>query len=87
MSDKNITTKELKAKIKKMEEDKRKESIKHLPKERKVSFDSWHHQRAHKIPKMHVKEIILADFKARGLGLSETMEDYDNALKLYGVVI
>lgn len=87
MPKKSKTTKELKAEIKEMENEKRKELLKLTPKEKKVSFDSWYKQRLHKIPKMHIKEIILADFKARGLGKSETLDDFDKALKLYGVEI
>jgi hypothetical protein len=85
MAKKKKTAKEIKAEIKKMEDEKRKEAHKHLPKETKVSFDSWYHQRVHKIPKMHTKEVIVADFRARGLGMIHTMEEFDKALKLYGI--
>ena len=78
---------ELKAEIKKMEEEKRKQIAELIPKDKKVSFDSLYHQRSHKIPKLHVKEIILADFTARGLSKQETIEEYDKALKQYGVSI
>ena len=75
---------ELKAKIKEMETKKREETITIKP-DKKVSFDSWYHQRKNKIPKQHMKEILAADFKSRGLGQEATMEEYDKALKLYGI--
>ena len=75
--------KDLKAKIKEMEEAKRVEVPAKVDK--KVSFDSWYHQRSKKIPKQHRKEIMAADFKSRGLGKEATMEEFDKALKLYGV--
>jgi hypothetical protein len=84
MTSKEKTTKEL---IKEMENEKRKEALKLSPKDTKVSFDSWYKQRSDIIPKMHIKEIILADFKARGLSKIETLDDFDKALKLYGVEI
>lgn len=74
---------DLKAKIKEMES-KQRESIP-VKLDKKVSFDSWYHQRKHKIPKQHMKEILAADFKSRGLGKEATMEEYDKALKLYGI--
>lgn len=74
---------DLKAKIKKMESEKRPTVPTKV--EKKVSFDSWYHQRCHKIPKQHRKEVIMADFKSRGLGKMATMEEFDKALKLYGI--
>lgn len=50
-----------------------------------VDFDGWWATRRSKIPEHHRKEIIRADFKGRGLSDSETMEDFDAALKLYGL--
>lgn len=50
-----------------------------------VSFDSWFHQRSDKIARCHHKEIIMADFKARGMGEEATMAEFDKALELYGV--
>ena len=38
-----------------------------------------------KIPRQHHKEIILADFKGRGLSRCESAEDFDAALQKYGV--
>lgn len=76
-------SKDLKAEIKKMEAEKRKDVA---PKaDKMVSFDSWYHQRHHKIPKAHKKEILWADFSARGVKKQATMQDYDKALELYGV--
>lgn len=50
-----------------------------------VDFDGWWAARATKIPGHHHKEIIKADFRGRGLSMMETMEDYDDALKDYGL--
>ena len=74
----------LKAKIKEMENMKR-EKAAPVKLDVKVSFDSWYHQRKGKIPKQHLKEIIAADFKSRGLKGEATMEEFDKALKLYGI--
>ena len=56
-----------------------------LPEVEKVDFDAWHTMRAGRIPKHHHKEIIKADFKARGLGQCESLENFDEALKKYGI--
>jgi hypothetical protein len=77
--------KNLKAQIKEMEAKKREESAPATPAEVVVAFDSWFHQRSKQIPKIHMKEILMADFKARGLGDKATMAAYDKALELYGV--
>ena len=53
------------------------------PKEVKVNFESWYHSK--NIPAHHYKEIVWADFKARGLTDYELKADYDKALKLYGL--
>lgn len=50
-----------------------------------IDFDGWWAARATKIPSQHHKEIIKADFRGRGLSTKETMEDFDAALKLYGI--
>lgn len=73
----------LNAKIKAMEDAKRKPIV--VPVDEIVSFDSWFHQRSPQIHKMHAKEIILADMKARGVKEMASMKDFDNALKLYGI--
>lgn len=74
---------DLAAEIKKMEEAKRKAAP--VAKNRVVSYDSWYHQRKHKIPKQHTKEVIWADLAARGAKSSATVEEFDKALELYGV--
>ena len=75
---------DLKEKIKEMENSKR-EVLPTIQVDKKITFDSWYHQRKNKIPKQHMKEILLADFKSRGLDEESTMEMYDKALKIYGV--
>lgn len=74
---------DLAAEIKKMEEAKRKAAP--VLKNKVVSYNSWYHQRKHKIPKQHVKEVIWADFVARGVKDLATVEEFDKALELYGV--
>lgn len=51
----------------------------------KVDFDGWYALRGPRIPKHHHKEILRADFTARGLGQCESLEDFDAALNRYGV--
>ena len=80
MSDKN-----LKSKIKEMEAKKREESIPVMEAEVEVAFDSWFHQRSKMIPSIHKKEVLIADFKARGLSDKASMGAYDKALELYGI--
>jgi hypothetical protein len=53
--------------------------------EPKMDFDTWYAISQHLIPSHHKKEIIRADFQARGLDINETKDCFDNALKLYGV--
>lgn len=77
--------KDLKAQIKAMEAKKREETTPAPQAEAELTFDSWYHQRKAMIPACHMKEILLADFAARGLGLKATMAAYDKALELYGV--
>lgn len=80
--------KSLDEQIKEMEKEKRKESMDKVfgnKPEKKVSFDSWFHQRKDKIKSCHKKEILMADFKARGLSAKETADKFDKALELYGV--
>lgn len=80
-----IETLKLKAVVREAEAKKKEEKNQNVPKDTKVTFDSWYHLRASKIPKQHMKEIIAADFKARKLSDMESIEDFDNALKQYGV--
>jgi hypothetical protein len=51
----------------------------------KVDFDAWFVMRENKIPPQHHKEIVKADFKGRGLGQCESLEDFDAALGKYGI--
>jgi hypothetical protein len=75
----------LREQIKQMEAERREKTAVEPKADKTVSFDSWYHQRKQKIPKQHMKEILSADFKSRGLGDKATMAEYDKALKLYGV--
>lgn len=51
----------------------------------KLDFDAWFAMRGSKIPPQHHKEIVKADFKGRGLDQCESLEDFDAALRKYGV--
>lgn len=51
----------------------------------KVDFDAWYAKRSGQIPRHHHKEVIKADFMARGLGQCESLEEFDGALKKYGI--
>lgn len=51
----------------------------------KVDFDVWYGVRSKRIPVQHHKEILKADFKAQGLVDIATMNEFDEALKKYGV--
>jgi hypothetical protein len=56
-----------------------------VPEVEKVDFDGWYASRGPRIPRHHHKEILRADFAARGLGQCESLEDFDAALSKYGV--
>lgn len=73
----------LAAEIKKMEEAKRSAVV--IKPNVKIDFNSWYHQRKKQIPKQHLKEILWADFKARGISEQSTVEEFDKALELYGI--
>ena len=77
--------KNLKDQIKAMETKKREDSTPEVSVEKRVSFDSWFHQRKKQIAKCHMKEVIWADFTARGIKKEQTMGEFDKALELYGV--
>jgi hypothetical protein len=77
----------LKAEIKKMELERHAASSAKGLAQKRVKFDVWFSQRKDLIPPIHKKEILAADFKARGLESEATMEQFDRALKLYGVSI
>ena len=51
----------------------------------KVDFVVWFAMREKRIPAQHMREIIWADFKARGLTDQESLETFDAALVAYGV--
>lgn len=55
------------------------------PKPMKVDFEVWWAMTSKMIPTQHYKEIVMADFRARGLGMKETTATYNEALKKYGV--
>jgi hypothetical protein len=76
--------KELKAKIKEMEAKNREEVV--LDTEAKVSFDQWWVMLAKRITvRPSLKEILWADFSARGVGKEELSSKYDECLKLFGL--
>jgi hypothetical protein len=50
-----------------------------------VEFDDWWAQRMSKIPSVHRKEIIKADFRGRKIVGLQTMEAFDAALEEYGI--
>ena len=51
----------------------------------KVDFEVWFAMREPQIPRHHYKEILRADFNGQGLGLCESVQDFDAALNTYGV--
>jgi len=51
----------------------------------KISFDAWWAVVQKKMPHHHHKEIVMADFKARGLSTQESADAFNNALAKYGV--
>lgn len=56
------------------------------PADETVSFDQWWMVLNAKTPlRAHLKEILLAEFKSRGLSKNETKERYDDALRLFGI--
>ena len=57
------------------------------PSSEKVFFDQWWTTVSRKIPAIHRKEVIFADFKGRGLSNKEEAKNYDLALKKYGLTI
>jgi hypothetical protein len=52
-----------------------------------VEFDEWWAQRMHRIPSIHRKEIIKADFRGRKVVGLQTMEIFDAALEQYGILL
>lgn len=53
--------------------------------EKEISFDEWYMIRSSFIPKIHMKEILQADFKSRGLGNEASLARWDAALEKYGI--
>jgi hypothetical protein len=51
----------------------------------KVDFDAWWAMVEKKLPEQHRKEIIKADFRARGLTLKESIKAYNEGLEKYGL--
>ena len=50
-----------------------------------LSFDQWWMTMSKKLKLLgHMKEILQADFAARGLTKNETKHKFDNAMKLFG---
>ena len=79
----------LKRQIKEMEDKLRNENaaqVQPAAEDSKISFDQWWIIINGKVSmRSHLKEILLADFKARGLSKREDEAAYDNALKLFGI--
>ena len=76
--------------IKAMEKKQREEALAANPpvvSAEKIFFDQWWAANSKKIPAMHRKEIVFADFKGRGLTNKEFSKDFDLALKKYGLDI
>jgi hypothetical protein len=61
------------------------ESVPEMDKPELMDFDTWHAIRQGQIPMQHRKEVLKADFRARGLLALATMEQFDQALEKYGV--
>jgi len=82
---KEIQEMENRARKEAMGSNKQEAPVENKPEE--IDLDSWYFLRSKSIPGHHMKEIIRADFKARGLGNKDTMENFDKALESYGVKI
>jgi hypothetical protein len=51
-----------------------------------ISFDQWWITINSKIAlRPYMKEILVADFKARGLSKNETKEKFDETLRIFGI--
>ena len=51
-----------------------------------VEFDIWWMDITRRVTlKQWMKEIVKVDFKSRGLGSKETIEHYDDGLRIFGV--
>jgi hypothetical protein len=74
----------LMSEIKKMEQERR-EASGGQPQESRINFEAWFHMRKQLMSAVHKKEVIMADFKSRGLESEATVEQFDRALRLYGI--
>ena len=88
-----MNNEDLKQKIKQMEAEKRAKMmatseikfVKPAGEENTLSYDEWWMLTNKKLNlRPHLKEIILADFKGRGLTIKENLEKYNKALSLFG---
>ena len=85
--------KELLKQMKAMEETKREEVLKSNDvkiltgsDDGTIDFDTWWMDINRRVKmKAWMKEIVRADFKGRGLSKSESLEKFDESLKLFGV--
>ena len=76
----------LKHQIKEMENAKREQTQVSPKSDDKLSFDHWWILLNKKRTlRPHLKEIVWADFNARGLGKEEVGARYDEGLKLFGL--
>lgn len=81
MSDKSV-----KRKIKEMEDAKREQNPQPTPVDEVQSFDHWWIMLNKRMSlRSHMKEIVWADFNARGLKKEETVARYEEGLKLFGL--
>lgn len=87
---KNYKDRELKRAIKEMEDKARLENV-HASSDPennddKISFDQWWVMVQAKVSmRPHYKEILLADFQARGLTKLETEQRYNDTLRVFGI--
>jgi len=51
----------------------------------KIAFEAWWALMQKRMPPNHHKEIVMADFRARGLSMQEPMAVFEKALADYGV--
>lgn len=88
------TSTDLKRKIKKAESEKRDEIMKTQEvkvvtagaDDEKITYNQWWMKINKKVPmRAHLKEIIWADFQARGLTKSETEDKYNETLRVFGI--
>lgn len=61
------------------------QKIEAVVQEQLVDFDAWFSSRSKQIAGHHYKEIIMADMKARGVAMMNSMAKFDEALAKYGI--